>query len=127
MLGADVLVIAPLSANTLAKMAHGMCDNLLTSVCLAWDVTGTVDGVKKKIIVCVAMNTAMYRHPATKKNLRTLQEEWGGEDGWIEMLQPMEKELACGDVGEGAMISWEKIVEAIEVKMASKKLQAGGT
>ncbi|CAM1509504.1 Fc.00g032430.m01.CDS01 [Cosmosporella sp. VM-42] len=116
---ADVLVIAPLSANTMAKMVNGMCDNLLTSVIRAWDVTGTVDGTKKKIIVCAAMNTAMYRHPVTASHLRRL-EEWGGDNGWIEMLQPIAKELACGDVGEGAMISWEKIVEAIEAKITSK-------
>ncbi|KAF7561801.1 hypothetical protein G7046_g2341 [Stylonectria norvegica] len=115
---ADVLFITPLSANSMAKMVNGICDNLLGSVIRAWDVTGTVDGAGKKKIVCaIAMNTAMYRHPVTAKQLRTLQEEWGGENGWVELLEPIEKELACGDVGEGAMIGWEKIVEAIEAKM----------
>jgi phosphopantothenoylcysteine decarboxylase len=60
---ADVLVIAPLSANTMAKIVNGLCDNLLTSVVRAWDTTGSVDGVKKKILVAPAMNTAMFAHP----------------------------------------------------------------
>lgn len=123
---ADVLVVAPLSANTMAKMVNGMCDNLLTSVIRAWDVTGTVEGTKKKIIVAPSMNTAMWRHPVTAKALHTLTEEWGGESGWVEVLQPMSKALACGDVGDGAMISWEEVVEAVEVKIGAKRLTANG-
>lgn len=122
---ADVLVIAPLSANTMAKMVNGMCDNLLTSVIRAWDTNASVDGIKKKIIVCVAMNTAMYRHPITSKHMTTLKEEWGGENGWVEVLEPISKALACGDVGEGAMVSWEEIVKQIEAKMEEKKAAEG--
>lgn len=118
---ADVMVIAPLSANTMAKIVNGLCDTLLTSVVRAWDTTGAIDGTRKKIVACVAMNTAMYRQPITKTHMRVLQEEWGGEDGWFEMLMPIEKSLACGDVGDGAMASWETIVAAIEEKMAEKK------
>ncbi|KAH8661066.1 flavoprotein [Ilyonectria robusta] len=116
---ADVLVIAPLSANTMAKMVNGMCDNLLTSVIRAWDTMGTVDGVKKKIVVAPSMDTAMWRHPATDKQIKTLEEEWGGENGWIEVLRLIEKELACGDVEEGSMVSWKKIVEVIEGKISA--------
>lgn len=114
---ADVLVISPLSANTMAKIVNGMCDNLLTSVVRAWDVTGTVDGVKKKILVAPAMNTCMWNHPITARQLRVLEDEWGGENGWFEVLRPVSKNLACGDVGNGAMVTWETIVEAIENKI----------
>lgn len=114
---ADVLVISPLSANTMAKIVNGMCDNLLTSVVRAWDVTGTVDGVKKKILVAPAMNTCMWNHPITARQLRVLEDEWGGENGWFEVLRPISKNLACGDVGNGAMVTWETIVEAIENKI----------
>ncbi|KAH7242178.1 flavoprotein [Fusarium tricinctum] len=114
---ADVLVIAPLSANTMAKIVNGMCDNLLTSVVRAWDVTGSIDGVKKKIIVSPAMNTAMWNHPVTKTQMRVLEEEWGGENGWFEVLRPVSKNLACGDVGSGAMVLWEQIVEEIDKKI----------
>ncbi|KAK7404108.1 hypothetical protein QQX98_010124 [Neonectria punicea] len=119
---ADVLVIAPLSANTMAKMVNGLCDNLLSSVIRAWDATGTVDGgIKKKIIVAPSMNTAMWRHPITAKQIKTLEEEWGGENGWVEVLRPVSKALACGDVGEGGMVSWQVIVSVIEVKIGGKK------
>lgn len=114
---ADVLVIAPLSANTMAKIVNGMCDNLLTSVVRAWDTTGTVDGVKKKILVAPAMNTAMFSHPITATQLKVLEKDWGGENGWFEVLQPISKNLACGDVGNGAMVSWERIVDEIEKKI----------
>ncbi|KAF5025544.1 hypothetical protein F66182_2352 [Fusarium sp. NRRL 66182] len=114
---ADVLVIAPLSANTMAKVVNGLCDNLLTSVVRAWDVSGAVDGVRKKIIVAPAMNTAMFNHPITATQLRVLEEDWGGENGWFDVLRPVSKNLACGDVGNGAMVSWESIVEEIQHKM----------
>jgi phosphopantothenoylcysteine decarboxylase len=57
---AHILVVAPLSANTLAKIVNGICDSLLTNVIRAWDTTGLVDGgVKKRILVAPAMNAAM--------------------------------------------------------------------
>ncbi|CEF79601.1 unnamed protein product [Fusarium graminearum] len=114
---ADVLIIAPLSANTMAKIVNGLCDNLLTSVVRAWDTTGSVDGVKKKILVAPAMNTAMFSHPITATHIKVLEKDWGGKNGWFEVLQPISKSLACGDVGNGAMVSWERIVEEIENKI----------
>jgi len=57
---ADVLVIAPLSANTLAKLAGGLCDNLLTCIARAWDVS-------RPLLVAPAMNTAMWEHPLTEQ------------------------------------------------------------
>jgi len=58
---ADLLVVAPLSANMLAKLAQGLCDDLLSCVVRAWDVGGAIDGRKKRIVVAPAMNTAMWR------------------------------------------------------------------
>ena len=116
---ANLLVVAPLSANTMAKMVAGMSDNLLLSVIRAWDTTGFIDGKRKRIIVAPAMNTAMWMHPVTMKQLIILEEEWGvsgGNDGWIEVLRPVEKALACGDVGSGAMIPWTDIVEIIKLR-----------
>lgn len=114
---ADLLVIAPLSANTLAKMVHGISDSLLSSTILAWDTDGFVDGKKKKILVATAMNTAMFQNPITKRNLKLLNELMGGADGWVEELQTISKGLACGDVGQGAMATVDTIVEAIEEKL----------
>ncbi|KAJ5780263.1 Flavoprotein [Penicillium paradoxum] len=123
---ADILVIAPLSANTLAKLANGISDNLLTSVCRAWDTDGQVDGKKKRIVVAPAMNTAMWRHPVTAQHIRVLEQDWGvkkdektGEEtGWFEVLHPQSsKILACGDVGSGAMLEWTEIVKIIEERL----------
>ena len=123
--GADLMVIAPLSANSLAKMTMGLADNLLLSVVRAWDTTGLIDGRngggKKRIVVAPAMNTAMWRHPVTMKQIRVLEEDWGvgghDDEGWVEVLRPVEKELACGDVGDGAMRNWNEIVSVIEARL----------
>ena len=121
---ADVLVIAPLSANSMAKMTAGLADSLLLSVVRAWDTTGEIEGSRKKrIILAPAMNTAMWRHPVTRKQIQMLEEDWAVDkqhDGWIELLRPMEKTLACGDVGSGAMREWSEIVSVIEVQLNLK-------
>ncbi|KAK6217356.1 flavoprotein [Colletotrichum tabaci] len=115
---ADLMLIAPLSANTLAKIVNGFSDNLLTSVVRAWDPEGLIDGQKKKILVATAMNSAMHVHPITAKQVRVLEEEWL----WFEVLKPVEKTLACGDTGNGAMMPWEDIVKLAEERLG---LEAG--
>ncbi|KAI1335387.1 gamma-glutamyltranspeptidase-domain-containing protein [Xylariaceae sp. FL0016] len=133
---ADLLVIAPLSANTLAGICNGFADGLLTSVVRAWDCWGQLDAVagagagangdgeggarrrkKKRILVAPAMNTAMWRHPITAKQLRELEEVYGSSAGWFEVLRPQQKALACGDVGDGAMMEWNQIVKVIEERL----------
>lgn len=124
---AHVLVIAPLSANTLAKMAAGMSDNLLTSVIRAWDATGMVDMQRKHIMIAVAMNTAMWKHPITKKQLKTIEQDWTVDDGQssIILLPPVQKALACGDTGDGAMMDWKTIVARVEGHLGIEELQSG--
>lgn len=100
---ADVLVIAPLSANTLAKLSGGLCDNLLTSVVRAWDRS-------KPIVLVPAMNTIMWEHPATQEHLSTLR-RWYPR---LIVVEPVAKTLACGDVGIGAMAPIPTIVAAIQ-------------
>ncbi|MCX6371797.1 MAG: bifunctional phosphopantothenoylcysteine decarboxylase/phosphopantothenate--cysteine ligase CoaBC [Actinobacteria bacterium] len=87
---ASVLVVAPATANTLAKMAAGIADNLLTAICLAF---------RGPVIVAPAMNWAMYEHPATVANLCTLAQRG------VEVLPTEEGELACGEEGSGRMVS----------------------
>jgi phosphopantothenoylcysteine decarboxylase len=112
---AHALLIAPLSANSLAKMANGLSDNLLMSVIRAWDTTGLIDGRKKAIFVAPAMNSAMWRHPITSKHIETLKDDWGSPpDGWVRLLGPIDKGLACGDVGDGGMMEWSGIVTEVE-------------
>ena len=66
------------------------------------------------------MNTAMWRHPVTKEQIKKLEVDWGisgTPEGWIEVLRPVEKTLACGDIGDGAMREWTEIVSAIEMRL----------
>eukprot|EP00112_Aurelia_sp_Birch-Aquarium-sp1_P024123 Seg747.8 transcript_id=Seg747.8/GoldUCD/mRNA.D3Y31 product="Phosphopantothenoylcysteine decarboxylase" protein_id=Seg747.8/GoldUCD/D3Y31 len=98
---ADLMVIAPLDANTLAKIANGMCDNLLTCVVRAWRG-------EKPLIFAPAMNSFMYDHPLTLQQISTLQ-SFG-----YKLIPPVEKKLACGDYGIGAMASTDDIANAIE-------------
>ncbi|CAK4033049.1 flavo [Lecanosticta acicola] len=128
---ADLMCIAPLSANSLAKIALGLSDHLVASVARAWDTTGLIDPVRRRLpgggvasgkgekkvkgmIVAPAMNTAMWNHPVTRRHVAVLEEEWGE---WVEVLRPVEKDLACGDVGGGAMREWKEIVSVIEERL----------
>lgn len=108
---ADVFVIAPLDANTMAKMANGICDNLLTCIIRAWDMS-------KPLIYCPAMNTHMYEHPITKEHLDKLQ-----SFGYTR-IDSVEKQLACGDYGRGGMASTNIIAfKVIESLTTSKRKQ----
>jgi phosphopantothenoylcysteine decarboxylase len=97
---ADVLLIAPLDANTLAKISVGLCDNLLTNVVRAWDLKNN-----KPLLVAPAMNTAMYEHPLTRQQLDVITRSFG----YVE-IPCIEKTLMCGQTGIGAMASVETIV-----------------
>lgn len=87
---ADIMVIAPLSANTFGKVAGGLCDNLLTCIVRAWDYS-------KPLFVAPAMNTFMWKNPFTERHLMLI------DDLGIILIPPVTKRLACGDYGNGAM------------------------
>lgn len=127
---AEVLVVAPLDANTLGKFALGLCDNFLTCVYRAWNF-------QNPIILAPAMNTRMWEHPATRRHLETLLLDHGDgahpEDWRIEevaavfaahaprviMVPPQCKRLACGDLGVGAMGELVSIAEAVRRSTAA--------
>lgn len=113
---ADVCLLAPLSANTLAKIANGICDNLLTSLLRCWTASTPV-------LVAPAMNTFMYTHPVTKKHLTMLQEDWP----FITVLKPVEKVLVCGDIGMGGMRDWHDIVDILTKKISEIRGGVGGS
>lgn len=104
---ADILVIAPLDCNTLAKMSNGICDNLLTCVVRAWDLS-------KPLFFAPAMNTYMWQHPITAQQIGTLK-----TFGYKE-IHCISKKLACGDEGFCAMAEVptivRHIVEALNLK-----------
>ncbi|KDR82457.1 hypothetical protein GALMADRAFT_237785 [Galerina marginata CBS 339.88] len=98
---ADIVLVAPCSANTLSKIAHGTCDNLVTSLMRALSpATPTY--------IFPAMNTLMYEHPLTAEHLRIVKEVVG-----YTIVGPVGKHLACGDVGVGAMTEWRDIVQIV--------------
>jgi phosphopantothenoylcysteine decarboxylase len=110
---ADLLLIAPLSANSLGAIASGLCPGLGLSVVRAWDTEGIVEGLegarrRKMIFVAPAMNTQMWIHPLTATQLRLLK-SWG----WFRVLYPVSKILACGDTGVGGMMEVAGIVKHV--------------
>ncbi|XP_074615709.1 phosphopantothenoylcysteine decarboxylase-like isoform X2 [Acropora palmata] len=98
---ADLMVIAPLDANTMAKISCGLCDNLLTCTIRAWDV-------KKPLLFCPAMNTFMWEHPITSVQVKQLIHM-----GYTH-IPPIKKTLACGDTGVGAMAEVPIIVSHVK-------------
>src|SRR6478736_6610961 len=102
---ADLIVVAPATADLLAKMAHGLADDLATAVLLATD---------KKVLAAPAMNVRMWQHAATKRNVARLR-----EDG-IAFVGPSEGEMACGEYGPGRMAEPGEIVGAIETLLGAK-------
>jgi|Deesub1362B_J571_1020462.scaffolds.fasta_scaffold00289_15 phosphopantothenoylcysteine decarboxylase/phosphopantothenate--cysteine ligase len=104
----DALLIAPASANTIAKMASGMADNIVTLSYLAF---------KGPVILVPAMNWRMYEHPSVKRNIQILKDR-----GCIEVV-PEEGILACGEKGRGRMASVERIVETLKYALSPKDLK----
>ena len=96
---ADLLVVAPATANILAKMAHGLADDLLSSVALA---------TKAPVLVAPAMNTGMWENPATQANMDTLKARG------VRFVQPGDGDLACGTAGVGRMSEPAEIFAAAQ-------------
>jgi phosphopantothenoylcysteine decarboxylase / phosphopantothenate---cysteine ligase len=119
---ADIMVIAPATANTLAKMANGIADNLLSSMYLAF---------AKTVVVAPAMNTNMWEHPATQRNVLFLRERG------VFVVEPGAGELACGDYGSGRMADPDSIVAEVKLRLQVQRkrdlrgmrvmITAGGT
>lgn len=109
---ADLLVIAPLSANTLAKMAHGLADNVLTQLALAF---------RGPMLVAPAMNVRMWEHPATRANAETLRARG------VELIGPEEGELAEGESGLGRMSEPETIFARARELLGETDSLAGRT
>lgn len=122
---ADALITAPLDANTLAKFAVGMADNLLTCLFRAWDFD-------RPVVLAPAMNTLMWDSPVTRRHFRTILEDRGdarspGEFSLDEVdkvfarhapkivvVPPISKRLACGDLGVGGMAEIDSIVAIVQ-------------
>ena len=102
---ADLIVVAPASANILARMANGLADDMATTVLLATD---------KRVLAAPAMNVRMWLHPATRRNLERLR-----DDGVV-IVGPDSGPMACGEFGPGRMAEPAAIIEAIETTLAAE-------
>ena len=107
---ADALIVAPATANVLAKFAHGIADDMLTTTVLACDC---------QKIAAPAMNTRMYDNPVTADNIQKLKAY-----GW-EVLEPGSGRLACGSTGRGRMPEPERLLEAVIHAVSAPKDMAG--
>lgn len=128
---ADALLVAPLDANTLAKFAHGICDNCLTCVWRAWDL-------QKPVFLAPAMNTHMWEHPLTEKHIQAISQfqeatstsnrrpgidlpnRSSQNHTKLNWITPITKQLACGDTGLGAMAEVDDIVLQVNKSMKER-------
>ncbi len=108
---ADLVVVAPATANCLAKIAHGLADDMVSTTLLA---------VRSPVLVCPAMNTRMWNHPVVQKNLAAVRALPG-----YHVLEPGAGNLACGHVGPGRLAEPADIARAVEVLLASRPGAAG--
>jgi phosphopantothenoylcysteine decarboxylase/phosphopantothenate--cysteine ligase len=106
----DLIVVAPATANMIAKMAHGLADNLASAVLLASD---------KPVMIAPAMNSMMWQHPATQANIETLRNRG------ILQAGPAAGYLACGEEGAGRLADIDTLMEAIRNALARDRLLAG--
>lgn len=117
---ADIFLIAPASANTISKIANGICDNLLTSTFCAF---------KKTVVIAPCMNTNMWENPAIQKNLQILKERN------IKIIEPETGFLACGTQGKGRLADINTIFECVKNELLHNQIlhkkkvviTAGGT
>ena len=105
---ADVILIAPATANTIAKLANGFADDLLTTTVLA---------TRAKVLVCPAMNSRMYSHPLTKQNIVRLRDL-----GYI-VIDPDCGMMACKEEGEGRLPEWDVVKEYVAKSLSPQNLQ----
>ena len=107
---ADLVLIAPATGNTIAKLAHGIADNMLTTTMLACTCP---------VLISPAMNTAMFENPATQANLETLRSRG------YEIIEPAEGMLACGVEGKGKMPEPDVLIDYVEQWVEKEKDMAG--
>ena len=107
---ADLVLIAPATANTIAKLANGIADNMLTTTMLACTCP---------VLISPAMNTAMYENPATQANLETLRSRG------YEIIEPAEGMLACGVEGKGKMPEPDVLIDYVEQWVSKEKDMTG--
>ena len=105
---ADLILIAPATANMIAKLAHGLADDLLSTVLLV---------TRAPVVIAPAMNVHMYAHPITQENLKKLQRVGHS------IIEPSEGELACGYEGKGRLADLDQILDSVEAALTKKDMR----
>lgn len=105
---ADCILIAPATAHTIARLAYGLADDLLSTTVLA---------ARIPVIICPAMNVQMYDHPATARNMKILK-----DFGYL-VIEPESGLMACGEEGSGRLPEWEKVAEYVLREISAKDLE----
>jgi phosphopantothenoylcysteine synthetase/decarboxylase len=105
---ADLFIIAPATANVIAKLAHGIADDALTTIALALRP-------EAKVLIAPAMNSKMWLHPATQENVKILRKRG------VEFIGPEKGLLACGYEGIGRLWDADKIVEGVQTLLKPRK------
>jgi phosphopantothenoylcysteine decarboxylase / phosphopantothenate---cysteine ligase len=105
---ADCILIAPATAHTIARLAYGLADDLLSTTVLA---------ARIPVIICPAMNVQMYDHPATARNMKILK-----DFGYL-VIEPESGLMACGEEGSGRLPEWEKVAEYVLREISTKDLE----
>jgi phosphopantothenoylcysteine decarboxylase/phosphopantothenate--cysteine ligase len=105
---ADLILIAPATANMIAKLAHGLADDLLSTILLV---------ARAPVVIAPAMNVHMYAHPITQENLKKLQSVGH------RIVEPSEGELACGYEGKGRLADPDQILESVEAALTKKDMR----
>ena len=109
---ADIIVVAPATANIISKIANGICDDLLSTIlCAAWRLIKS-----EAVLLAPAMNNNMWDNPAVQRNVETAKEMG------FQLIGPVEGRLACGKEGIGRMSEPQDILEAIEKIAADKPI-----
>src|SRR5690606_24619179 len=106
--GADAILIAPASTDFIAKLAHGLADDLLSTLCVAKGLC--------PLLVVPAMNREMWLHPATQRNVAQIQADGAA------LLGPAEGDQACGEVGSGRMLEPDEILSEVIAFFQPKRL-----
>ncbi|WP_293008083.1 bifunctional phosphopantothenoylcysteine decarboxylase/phosphopantothenate--cysteine ligase CoaBC [Nitrosomonas sp.] len=107
---ADMILVAPASANFIAKLANGLADDLLSTLCIARDCL---------LMIAPAMNQQMWQNPATQRNLSLLR-----QDG-VKIIGPASGEQACGEIGMGRMLEVNELMEAVQIVIQADTLLRG--
>ncbi|CAG0907895.1 unnamed protein product, partial [Cyprideis torosa] len=107
-LDCDLLLIAPATAHTIARLAHGMADDLLSATALA---------TRSQVVICPAMNPRMYSHPATQENVSALKRL-----GYT-VISPQYGSVACRHEGVGRLVEWEVVQELILRELGSNDMK----